>query len=148
MPAELATSEFIPERIPFDEQFDLAFAFSVFTHLSEPAHASCLGALHESLRPGATLVVTIRPPAYLRSSPHMRAALDDLEGDLAGPRYIFAPHPADARHLQYQGGEMSYGETVVTLPYVRERWAPNFELLAVDLLVGDLHQLVLTLRRR
>ena len=43
---------------------------------------------------------------------------------------------------------MTYGETVVTLPYVRERWAPLFELLEVDLLVGDLHQVMLTLRRR
>jgi hypothetical protein len=42
---------------------------------------------------------------------------------------------------------MTYGETVVTLPYVRERWAPLFELLDIDLLVGDLHQVMLTLRR-
>ena len=43
---------------------------------------------------------------------------------------------------------MTYGETVITLPYVRERWSPLFELLDVDLLVGDLYQLMLTLRRR
>jgi hypothetical protein len=43
---------------------------------------------------------------------------------------------------------MTYGETVVTLPYVRERWSHAFELLHADVLVGDLHQVVLTLRRR
>ena len=152
VPATLATSAFIPERIPFEENFDLAFSFSVFTHISEPAHVSCLRALHESLRPGGVLVLTIRPPAYLQHSPLMRAALEslgpNLQAAVSEPRYLFVPHPADARHLQYQGGEMSYGETVVTLPYVRERWAPDFELLDMDLLVGDLHQLVLTLRRR
>jgi hypothetical protein len=58
------------------------------------------------------------------------------------------PHPGDPGHPQYGGGEMTYGETVVTLPYVRERWAPAFELLHADVLVGDLHQVVLTLRRR
>jgi hypothetical protein len=42
---------------------------------------------------------------------------------------------------------MTYGETVVTLPYVRERWAPAFELLGADVLLGDLHQVMLTLRR-
>ena len=42
---------------------------------------------------------------------------------------------------------MTYGETVVTLPYVREHWAPAFELLGADLLLGDLHQVMLTLRR-
>ena len=35
---------------------------------------------------------------------------------------------------------MTYGETVITLPYVRERWSDRFELLAVDVLVGDLFQ--------
>ena len=41
---------------------------------------------------------------------------------------------------------MTYGETVITLPYVRERWSRWFELLHSDLLIGDLHQVVLTLR--
>jgi hypothetical protein len=35
---------------------------------------------------------------------------------------------------------MDYGEAVITLPYVRERWAPRFEVLEVDLLAADLHQ--------
>jgi hypothetical protein len=44
VPATLATSDFPPERRPFDERFDLAFAFSVFTHLSEDAHRQSLRA--------------------------------------------------------------------------------------------------------
>ena len=67
---------------------------------------------------------------------------------LREPRHLFAPHVAAERHPQYAGGEMDYGETVITLPYVRERWAALFELLHVDLLLGDLHQVMLTLRRR
>ena len=144
VPATLAQSDFLPERLPFDEPFDLAYAFSVFTHLSEAAHERCLAALHDGLRPAAILVATIRPPALPRRVP----------ADGAGPRpragspYIFAPHAADPSHPQYAGPEMHYGETVITLPYVRERWARWFELLHVDLLLGDLHQVVLTLRRR
>ena len=65
VPATLARSESAPDRLPFDEPFDLAFAFSVFTHLSEAAHERCLAALHAGLRPGGSLVVRIRPPAYL-----------------------------------------------------------------------------------
>jgi SAM-dependent methyltransferase len=152
VPATLARSSFLPERLPFDAEFDLAFSFSVFTHLSEAAHESCLRALHASLRPGGLLVVTVRPPEYLRFSPLMRPALEALGPDpetrLREPRYIFVPHPAEPSHLQYDGGEMTYGETVVTLPYVRERWTPLFDELAVDLLVADPYQLVLTLRRR
>jgi SAM-dependent methyltransferase len=152
VPATLARSELAAERLPFDGEFDLAFAFSVFTHIAEAAHESCLRGLHGSLGPGGLLVLTVRPPEYLRLSPLMRNALEGLGPDpaarLAEPRYLFVPHPPDPRHLQYLGGEMSYGETVITLPYVRERWSPLFELLEVDLLVGDLHQVMLTLRRR
>jgi hypothetical protein len=43
---------------------------------------------------------------------------------------------------------MTYGETVVTLAYVRRHWGPLFELLDVSMLVEDLHQVVLALRRR
>jgi SAM-dependent methyltransferase len=132
VPAELARSDFLPERVPFDGTFDLAFAFSVFTHLSEPAHERCLDALHAALAPGGVLVVTVRPPAYMRG------------GD---EPYRFVPHAADPSHPQYGGGEMTYGETVVTLPYVRERWSDRFALLDVDILLADLFQVVLTLRR-
>jgi SAM-dependent methyltransferase len=137
VPGTFARNDFLPERLPFDGPFDLAFAFSVFTHLSEPAHERSLRALHAVMAPGGILVVTIRPPAYLGLSPEPGEA-----------RYVFRPHPAEPSHYQYGGtGEMHYGETVVTLPYVRERWSPRFELLAADLLIGDLHQVVLTLRR-
>jgi SAM-dependent methyltransferase len=151
VPATLVRSDFVPERLPFEVEFDLAFSFSVFTHTSEAAHESCLRALHGALRPGALLSLTVRPAEYLHLSPLMRPALDSLgpspAATLAEPRYIFVPHAAEPSHLQYEGGEMTYGETVITLPYVRERWSPLFELLAVDLLVGDLYQLMLTLRR-
>ena len=42
---------------------------------------------------------------------------------------------------------MTYGETVVTARYIQERWASQFELVATDLLLGDLYQVMLTLRR-
>jgi SAM-dependent methyltransferase len=152
VPGTFARTDPLPERLPFDERFDLAFAFSVFTHLSEAAHESCLRALHESIRPGGVLVVTVRPPEYMRFSERMRHLLDALSSDDPvlhdEPRYLFVEHPAEPSHLQYAGGEMTYGEAVITLPYVEQRWSPMFELLDVDLLVGDLYQVMLTLRRR
>jgi SAM-dependent methyltransferase len=152
VPATLARSEFRPEQLPFAGPFDLVFSFSVFTHVSEPAHASCLSAIHEALRPGGLLVLTIRPPEYLLFSELMQPALESLGGDyeaqLQQPLYLFVPHPAEPSHLQYTGGEMTYGEAVITLAYVKERWAPMFELLEVDILIGDLYQVVLALRRQ
>ena len=146
VPARLARSDFLPGRVPFDASFDLAFAFSVFTHLSERAHEHCLAALHAALRPGGLLIVTVRPPAYLDQTPLMAPARRAVAPDEAA--YVFVPHAADPGHPQYGGGQMDYGETVVTLPYVRERWGDRFELLEADLLLDDLFQVVLTLRRR
>lgn len=153
VPATLARSEFRPRELPFDCRFDLVFAFSVFTHLSEAEHERCLGALHAGIRPGGLLIVTIRPPSYLDSCVAMHPLRDALGQDrqttLMTPRYLFAPHAAVALHPQYGGdGEMDYGETVITMPYVRERWGDRFELLNVDLLLEDPEQVMLTLRRR
>jgi hypothetical protein len=72
----------------------------------------------------------------------------DYLAKLEEPRYLFAAHPPEPGHLQYTGGEMTFGETVITLPYIRDRWSPMFELLDVDLLVGDLHEVMITLARR
>jgi SAM-dependent methyltransferase len=153
VPATFARSEFLPERVPFDERFDLVFAFSVFTHLSEAAHERSLLALHRSLRPGGLLIVTIRPPAYLSQSEAMLPLLDSLAPDrraaLAAPRYLFVPHAVDETHPQARrDGEIEYGETVITMAYVRERWSSLFELLESDVQLEDLHQVILTLRRR
>jgi SAM-dependent methyltransferase len=143
VPAVLARSDFVPDRLPFDERFDLAYAFSVFTHLSERAHERCLAALHAALSPRGILVVTVRPLEYLR----FNAALHHLADARADePRYLFAPHPAEPAHPQYDGGEMTYGEAVVTPAYVRERWSERFELLHTDVLIGDLYQVMLTLK--
>jgi SAM-dependent methyltransferase len=151
VPATLARSDFVPDRLPFDQPFDLAFAFSVFTHLSEDATAGCLRALHAALRPGALLLATVRPPEYLWRDASMRSVLEDLGADpqarLAEPRHLFVAHPTDPAHPQQAGGGETYGEAVVTLAQVRERWSEWFELQATDVLVADPFQVVLTLRR-
>jgi SAM-dependent methyltransferase len=148
VPATLALSDFVPERLPFEEPFDLAYAFSVFTHISEAAHHACLRALHESLRPGGILVVTVRPAAYMELSPALQRVGRSSGELMAEPHFLFVPHPAAPSHLQYEGGEMTYGETVITLPYIREHWSSRYELLGVDVLIEDLYQVVITLRRR
>jgi SAM-dependent methyltransferase len=153
VPGRFARSDFLPERLPFDERFDLAFAFSVFTHLSEPAHERCLRALHRGLEPGGILVVTVRPPPFLDFSELMLPLRDSLgeakESTLREAAYLFQPHLAVPEHPQYHDqGRIDYGETVITMPYIRDRWLPLFDLVEVNLLVADPYQVMLTLRRR
>ena len=150
VPAELARSEFVPERLPFDG-IDLAYAFSVFTHISESAAESCLRALHGALNPEGLLIVTIRPPAYLVLDPKMHdalAALGDPDEAMSEPRYVFVPHPIGGGHPQYDGGGMTYGESVISLPYIRERWGELYDLLDVKVVTEDVYQVAVTLRRR
>lgn len=152
LPAEFALCDPRPARLPFERKFDLVLAFSVFTHLSEPAQDACLRAIHEALAPGGLFLATIRSPAYLTGHELGAGLQDQLDEDpltaLQTPRYLFAPHTADPDHPQFTGGEMDYGEAVISLPYVRERWAEWFELLDVGLLTEDMHQVTVTLRRR
>lgn len=151
VPARLARSDFEPERLPFADGIDLAFSFSVFTHISERAALAALRAIHAALEPGGLLVLTIRPPAYLELDPKMHGALGELGPDplaaLGEPRYVFVPHPHDPSHPQYQSDGMTYGEAVISIPYVRERWSELFDLLDARALTEDLYQVALTLRK-
>lgn len=151
VPAELALSDFVPESLPFDG-LDLVYSFSVFTHISEEAHLSCLRAIHGALKPGGLLMLTIRPPDYLELDPKMHGALAELGGDpvaaTKGPKYVFVPHEPDPDHPQYDGGEMTYGDTTFSLGYVRECWSEWFDLLDVRAPVEDPYQVAVTLRRR
>jgi SAM-dependent methyltransferase len=152
VPAVLAHCDFVPARIPFEERFHLAYAFSVFTHLSEPSHRASLRALHASLVPGGLLVLTIRPPQYLRRSELLHPLYESLgprpELALEEPLYLFAPHEAQPLGAEAPDGEVTYGETVITPAYIREHWTELFELVAIELLIGDPHQVVLAMRQR
>ena len=43
---------------------------------------------------------------------------------------------------------MRYGETAISLPYVRERWGELFDLVEVKAIPEDLYQVAITLRKR
>ncbi|HMT04279.1 MAG: class I SAM-dependent methyltransferase [Solirubrobacterales bacterium] len=149
--ATLARSEFLPREIPFEEKFDAAYSFSVFTHISEESHLTCLNAIHGSLKPGGLFFVTVRPPGYLRISAESAPLLEQAGPDLAkayeGPRYGFQPHASDESHPQFDGTKMHYGEAVIGLDYIREKW-DMFELLDVTPQASDMYQVVVTLRRK
>lgn len=151
VPGSFAKSEFLLDNLPFAEQFDLIYAFSVFTHLSQVAHERALMALHKSLAPGGVLVITIRPSAYLPGDRFRRLGDGASPGGPSAPRgpsYHFVPHRTNPWQAQPQSGEeIVYGETVVTIDYIRERWGSLFELLEAGLMITDPYQVMLTLRR-
>jgi SAM-dependent methyltransferase len=145
VPGRLRPIPYGTESLPYTDRFDLVFAFSVFTHLSEDAHVAALNAIYETLGGGGILIATVRPPIYARHELHAAlrrsSAVRALERDQ--PAYLFVPHKE-----QPSGGDVTFGEAVVNLPYVLERWNEQFKLVEVGLLVDDPYQVVLTLRKR
>jgi SAM-dependent methyltransferase len=152
VPGELKRSEFVPESLPFAD-LDLVFSFSVFTHISEDAHRACLEAIHAALAPGGLAVVTIRPPAYLELDPPMGPARRELSDDYANrelrePRYIYLPHLVEEGHPLHDEGATTYGDTVISLPYIEENWTDLFEIAEIGVLTGDMYQVPVAIRKR
>src|SRR6266853_651585 len=60
--ANFVQSDYLPESLPVGRRrFDLIYAFSVFTHLSERAARASLNTLAHYLKRKGLLVITIRP---------------------------------------------------------------------------------------
>jgi len=149
LPGTFRVSDTRPHSLPFDERFDLAFAFSVFTHLGPGTHDDALTAVHEVLVPGGVLILTIRPRTFLenRGAELSQWSDDELREQLRrydGGEYVYRPY-----NLAPVGGEVPYGETVVPLAYARKHWTNRFEILA-DAAVyhADGYQMPVVLRRR
>ena len=79
----------------------------------------------------------MRPPDFLWFSELMRPLTAGLDGPaLSEPRYFYVPHPTAPLQPPDHGSESTYGETVVTMAYVSDRWSEQFELLDVDFLLA------------
>ncbi|HVM17815.1 MAG TPA: class I SAM-dependent methyltransferase [Gaiellaceae bacterium] len=118
-----------------DGRFDLVYAISVFTHLTEPRQDAWLTELRRVLRPGGLLLVTTHGDRHADAlAPDERARYDGGElvvrwESVAGTNLCAAFHPA---------------------AYVRERLARGLELLehaAEGAAAGSPHQDLVVLRR-
>lgn len=142
VPANLARSEFLPESFPFETSFDLVFAFSVLTHVSERSANSVIGSVARSIAPAGLFVFTVRPISYLEVNPLMAPAAGQSEEP-----YIFVPHPTEG-HFQFDGAEMNYGEAIITIPWIERNWSDEFEITDVAVMTADIYQVVVTLRKK
>jgi SAM-dependent methyltransferase len=61
----LEKSESEPTDLPFPgEQFDLVYAFSVFTHINSRTAQCCLSAIRKRMQPNGLAIITVRPPEF------------------------------------------------------------------------------------
>jgi hypothetical protein len=129
-------SDFLPMSLPVgDKRFDVIYAFSVFTHLSERATRTSLETLRRYVADDGMLCITIRPVEYWNHDPHtspeQRQAL--IEKHRASG-YAFCPHnraPID--------GDITYGDASMTLEWIAANF-PQWSIRATDRALEDAFQ--------
>ncbi len=145
--ANLALSDYLPQHLPFgDRKFDLAYAFSVFTHLSERSMSTSIKALSNGLVSGGILAITIRPIEYWnfdKSIPEERVS--KLQESHRAKGFAFYPHAG----REAIDGDITYGDTSCTIDYVRKlASAVDLEVISVDRTMSDSYQLYVFLRKK
>jgi SAM-dependent methyltransferase len=124
-----------------DDRFDLVFAVSVFTHLSEQSQHEWLAELARVTRPGGVALLSIlgegaRLYDWTQMGPG-HAYGTHINETLAadGAPFVFIRF-ADAAHAPGMDADerAHYGMTFHTEQYVRERWSGPWEV--VDLVPG------------
>jgi glycosyltransferase involved in cell wall biosynthesis/trans-aconitate methyltransferase len=119
--AQLALCDEVPTAAPFPGvTFDLIYAFSVLTHLSERTARAVMDALRSSIAPDGVCVVTIRPPEYWDAAAHSENPPDvaRMKRDHATRGFAFTPHQRAA-----VDGEISYGDASISLEYIARSWS-------------------------
>lgn len=118
-PGQLALCDHLPQDLPFRENFDLIYAFSVFTHLPETTAHAVMQVLRRHISPDGMLAITIRPPGYWdvhedQEPDYTREILLERHHRLG---FAFMPHQREPID-----GDSTYGDTSMTLDYIETHW--------------------------
>lgn len=128
-----------PSALP-GKHFHLVYAYSVFSHLSEPAHCAWVQEFARILQPGGIVVATTQRRAFIDYCESIRqtGAATGWHASLA--RSFVDTGEAKARYdkgtFLYSGtggggprDASFYGEAIVSPGYVQRNWEPMFELM-------------------
>jgi hypothetical protein len=131
----LAESDYLPHSLPVhSRQFHLIYAYSVFTHLSPRAFATCLGTLRRYIAPDGVLIITLRPVEYWLAANNPDAYRTHvLEG------FSYVPH-----QFKVVDGDSVYGDTSVNIAYLQQ--FSDWEVQDVEVSYTDPLQIFVLLR--
>jgi SAM-dependent methyltransferase len=131
-------SDWVPKTLPVDCQFDLIFAFSVFSHLSEKTMHIVLKTLHNYILPGGVLAITIRPKEYWKFHDDRNIAkeMEKMHGEKG---FAFAPH-----NLAPIDGDITYGDTSMSLEYIKRNFT-DWTISRIEYNLVDVLQIILFL---
>jgi SAM-dependent methyltransferase len=144
VPGSLARCDRVVENLPFqDQEFDLIYAFSVFTHLSEAAMMAAQRAIRQRIKPDGLFVITIRPVEYwLSHSIHadsQRCTKIVEQHNTQG--FAFVQGWGDIGH----DPEGTYGDTSISFDYLQKEWGA-WEVCGYDHNFEDNMQIIVSLR--
>lgn len=160
-PGSLVHGGQLPPSVFAADSFDVIYAYSVFSHLSERAQLAWVDELAQLLRPGGVLVVTSRSDYFLsyceslagqEQLAHHEAQLLETFPDLPSIRaryeageFIFVPYATGGG-----GGGLDdqlYGEAFVPRAYAERAWTRRLELRGFSDDASKLPQSVIVLRK-
>jgi len=133
-------SELIPTSLPTDgRKFDLAYAFSVFTHLSPTAADPCLSAVRDVMNTGGLFMPTVWPP-------EMWQFQDQLRGTTIAPEMMRTFAETGFAYVPHDGAMgLTYGRSTIAFDFFRNK---GWDLLGYDSTPTDPYQIVLILRKQ
>lgn len=142
---------------PFrDGLFDLAFGYSVFSHLSPAAADGWIAEFARVLRPGGLVVMTTQGRTFIDFCRQIRESGDRSHSWFVALAKAFVD--GDASRAAYDAGELlftpmspatpHYGEALIPRGYIERHWLRDFELVDFVDDRGFLPQAVFVLRRK
>lgn len=133
-------SDYLPESLPFDPgtTFDLIYAFSVFTHLSQRAALSALATLRKYIADDGVMMITIRPVEYWPVAERLgtlkRTSVAQCTRQHQAEGFCFVPHSRES-----VDGDITYGDTSMTFDWLRDN-AKDWKLAKIDRSIEDAFQ--------
>jgi len=139
MRGNLALSDWMPRTLPYRGPFDLIYAFSVFTHLSEKTAEVCLNTLRDVISETGILVISIRPEEYW-----------DFHADGKHAPEMKALHAANDFAFLSHGNmtvdrDSTYGDTTMSADYIRRKFS-DWQVVGVDWNECDYFQVLVFLQ--
>jgi SAM-dependent methyltransferase len=146
--------DYLPKSLPFNEKFDLIFAFSVFTHLSEKAALIAMDTLRKYISDDGVLVMTIRPKEYWtvldkNNNSHGGLAKELIQRhDQYGFAFRssdYAPDGGTPLDSVPVDGIITYGDASMTFKYIENNFLA-WEIISVEWNTIDPLQIIVFLK--
>ena len=152
-PCTVIKNDPFPPIVGLEAGYDVIYAFSVFSHLSEKYLNAWVDYLITRLRPGARLVITTRGHQFIDDlkRQYSEGIVDDLTKNLPNPEELSARY-ANGEFQFYPnggGGELDsdfYGETFIPRIYFEKKYGSQLVSFTED--VENVDQAVVVLRKR